>query len=107
MGRSARPSTNLNRFYPVAGAAGIRNAECGYTQNLYHVKTESKISLVKVLEILKNFFQEVFKWGLGQSPKVFLPHRKEYTHENLTKKSWTNYYGFRSFDINRHFLNWK
>ena len=26
--------------------------------------------MVKVLEILKNFFQEVFKQGLGQSPKV-------------------------------------
>lgn len=26
--------------------------------------------LLKVLEILKNFFQEVFKQGLGQSPKV-------------------------------------
>ena len=25
---------------------------------------------MKVLEILKNFFQEVFKQGLGQSPKV-------------------------------------
>ena len=27
--------------------------------------------MLKVLEILKNFFQEVFKQGLGQSPKVF------------------------------------
>ena len=26
--------------------------------------------MVKVLEMLKNFFQEVFKQGLGQSPKV-------------------------------------
>ena len=26
--------------------------------------------MLKVLEILKNFFQEVFKQGLGQSPKV-------------------------------------
>ena len=26
--------------------------------------------MIKVLEILKNFFQEVFKQGLGQSPKV-------------------------------------
>ena len=40
-------------------------------QNLYNVRVESKIPLVEVLEILKNFFQEVFKQGLGQSPKVF------------------------------------
>ncbi len=30
--------------------------------------------MLKVLEILKNFFQEVFKQGLGQSPKVFFHH---------------------------------
>ena len=30
--------------------------------------------MLKVLEILKNFFQEVFKQGLGQSPKVFFYH---------------------------------
>ena len=30
--------------------------------------------MVKVLEILKNFFQEVFKQGLGQSPKVLTPY---------------------------------
>ena len=30
--------------------------------------------MLKVLEILKNFFQEVFKQGLGQSPKVFPYH---------------------------------
>ena len=30
--------------------------------------------MLKVLEILKNFFQEVFKQGLGQSPKVFSYH---------------------------------
>ena len=82
-----RPFTNLNHFYPVAGArrkpsqsrwtglgagaAGIRNTEYGYTQNQNHVKQESKIPLLKVLESLENFFQEVFKQGLGQSPKVF------------------------------------
>ena len=33
-------------------------------------KHRDEIPLVKVLEILKNFFQEVFKQGLGQSPKV-------------------------------------
>ena len=37
--------------------------------------------MVKVLEILKNFFQEVFKQGLGQSPKVL---KKEYIHVNHT-----------------------
>jgi len=29
---------------------------------------EPKIPLVKVLESLENFFQEVFKWGAGQRP---------------------------------------
>ena len=42
-------------------------------QNPNHLRKEAKIPLVKVLEILKNFFQEVFKQGLGQSPKVFSP----------------------------------
>ena len=37
----------------------------------YNPKKGGKSPLVKVLEILKNFFQEVFKWGLGQSPEVF------------------------------------
>ena len=41
------------------------------TQNPHCVKKISKTPLSKVLEILKNFFQEVFKQGLGQSPKVF------------------------------------
>ena len=41
------------------------------TQNPHCVKPISKPPLVKVLEILKNFFQEVFKQGLGQSPKVY------------------------------------
>ena len=41
------------------------------TQNPHCVKLISKTPLSKVLEILKNFFQEVFKWGSGQSPEVF------------------------------------
>ena len=41
------------------------------TQNPHCVKPVSKTPLSKVLEILKNFFQEVFKWGSGQSPEVF------------------------------------
>ena len=41
------------------------------TQNPHCEKTIVRTPLVKVLEILKNFFQEVFKQGLGQSPKVF------------------------------------
>ena len=40
-------------------------------RNLHCVKPVSKTPLVKVLEILKNFLGEVFKQGLGQSPKVF------------------------------------
>ena len=53
------------------GAAGIRSTEHGYIQNSHNVKTELKTQLVKVLESLENFFQEVFKQGLGQRPKVF------------------------------------
>ena len=33
--------------------------------------------MLKVLEILKNFFQEVFKQGLGQSPKVLTLKKAE------------------------------
>ena len=58
--RSARPSTNLNRFYPVE-AAGNSSTANSCTQNSNKVKTGSKIPLVKVLESLENFFQEVFK----------------------------------------------
>ena len=58
--------TNLNHFYPVAGArrqppksrwsgfcagaAGNSSTEYGYIQNSHHVRTESKIPLLKVLE---------------------------------------------------------
>ena len=41
------------------------------TQNPHCVKPVSKTPLSKVLEILKNFFQDVFKWGSGQIPEVF------------------------------------
>ena len=40
------------------------------TQNPHCVKPIAKTPFGEVLEILKNFFQEVFKQGLGQSPKV-------------------------------------
>ena len=65
-----RPFTNLNHFYPVAergdsrphfaggmrlGAAGIRRAYTA-TENQYHLNIGVKSPLVKVLEILKNFF---------------------------------------------------
>ena len=52
------------------GVAGNSSTEYGYILNLHNEKQGAKIPLVKVLEILKNFFQEVFKRGLGQSPKV-------------------------------------
>ncbi len=39
-------------------------------QNPHCVNSIARTPLIKVLEILKNFFQEVFKQGLGQSPKV-------------------------------------
>ena len=55
-------------------AAGIRSTEYGYTKIFTNEKQGAKIPLLKVLEILKNFFQEVFKQGLGQSPKVFFYH---------------------------------
>ena len=40
-------------------------------RNLHCVNSIAKTPLVKVLESLENFFQEVFKWGSGQSPEVF------------------------------------
>ena len=40
-------------------------------QNPHCEKTIVRTPLSKVLEILKNFFQEVFKWGSGQSLEVF------------------------------------
>ena len=52
------------------GASGMGKAILA-TQNPHCVKTIVKTPLLKVLEILKNFFQEVFKQGSGQSPEVF------------------------------------
>ena len=40
-------------------------------QNPHCEKPVSKTPLFKVLESPENFFQEVFKWGSGQSPEVF------------------------------------
>ena len=85
--RPNHPSTNLNHFYPVAervktsafrwrnAARSSRNSQHGKRlhQNPCNVKKESKIPLVKVLESLENFLKEVFKQGLGQSPKVLPP----------------------------------
>ena len=59
------------------GAAGNSSTEYGYISICTNKKQGAKIPLVKVLEILKNFFQEVFKQGFGQSPKVLT--LKEYT----------------------------
>ena len=53
-----RETSGMGRIKPAA-------------QNPHCVKPVSKTPLVKVLEILKNFLGEVFKQGLGQSPKVF------------------------------------
>ena len=82
----SRSSTNFLPFLSGSGreatAAKIpldgillgssRNSQHGKRlhQNQYNKKQGAKIPLLKVLEILKNFFQEVFKQGLGQSPKV-------------------------------------
>ena len=52
------------------GTTGVGRAKSA-TQNPHCVKPIAKTLFGEVLEILKNFFQEVFKQGLGQSPKVF------------------------------------
>ena len=52
------------------GASGIRISH-GCTKSTPIQIQNPKSPSLKVLEILKNFFQEVFKQGLGQSPKVF------------------------------------
>ena len=52
------------------GAAGIRSTEYGYTKICTNEKQGAKIPLLKVLESLENFFQEVFKQGSGQRPEV-------------------------------------
>ena len=78
--------TNLNFFYPVAERSGkplskSRSTGFGSEQpefverkrlqkKQYHKKKGGKSPLVKVLEILKNFFQEVFKW-VRAKPEVF------------------------------------
>ena len=54
------------------GASGIaicNRLQVALKRQRHNVRTQQKNAL-KVLEILKNFFQEVFKQGLGQSPKV-------------------------------------
>ena len=38
-------TTNLNHFYPVAGAAGNSSTEYGYIQNLHNEKIDTKIQL--------------------------------------------------------------
>lgn len=57
------------------GASGIRISH-GYTKSVPTQIQNPQSPSLKVLEILKNFFQEVFKQGLGQSPKV-LPNRNQ------------------------------
>ena len=42
------------------------------TKNPHHITKGVKSPLVKVLESLENFFQEVFKQGSGQGPEVLL-----------------------------------
>ena len=51
------------------GTSGVGRAKSA-TQNPHCVEQIAKIPLLKVLEILKNFFQEVFKQGSGQRPEV-------------------------------------
>ena len=88
-GRSARFKCNFLPFLSGSGekarqqvaAVRISLAECGSEQPEFVArqtaasesapqKNRGKIPLLKVLEILKNFFQEVFKQGSGQSPEV-------------------------------------
>ncbi len=81
-----RPQTNLNHFYPVAGArrkptksrstgfcagaAGNSSTEYGYIQNLYNKKRGFKIPLVKVLEV-KGLLSRSPLW-VWAKPKVLL-----------------------------------
>ena len=53
------------------GAAGIRSTEKTTSKIRKDKKQDANIPLLKVLESLENYFQEVFKQSLGQSPKVF------------------------------------
>ena len=92
-----RPFTNLNHFYPVAGArqggkppptksrwTGLDAEQPEFVahkwlhKNLHNKKQGVKIPLLKVLESLENFFQEVFKQGSGQRPEVFPPRGLPY-----------------------------
>ena len=68
------PEARQRNRYPAGRGTdrGVRNSNllrlhkiCTY-QNCH-----SKIPLLKVLGSLETFFQEGFKQGLGQSPKVF------------------------------------
>ena len=76
-------AASCRRPHPAGrdGARGVRNSNLSRLrkictrQNCY-----PNFPLLKVFEILKNFFQEVFKQGLGQSPKVL---------NNLTRNGTT------------------
>lgn len=57
----ASPVCVRNRnLKPATSGSETPEAQCSHTTK----------NALKVLEILKNFFQEVFKQGLGQRPKV-------------------------------------
>ena len=60
----------------ASGAKGQRRSE----------RISPIINAFKVFEVLRNFFQKVSKWGLGQSPKVL-------THKVLNWREYekTNY----------------
>ena len=69
--------TLYESFYLGAkpGKPGLRPESQSFTATSGSETPEAQCShttknALKVLEILKNFFQEVFKQGLGQSPKV-------------------------------------
>ena len=82
-------STNLNHFYPVAGArrkptksssmgfcagaAGNSSTEYGYTKICTNEKQGAKIPLIKVLAGKGRLSRSPLQ-GLGQSPKVFFCH---------------------------------
>ena len=55
----------LSRF-----ATGYPDGFGGISERQRHYVRTQSYPLAKVLEILKNFFQEVFKQGLGRRPKV-------------------------------------
>jgi len=50
----------------------LQNLSLKFVQKIKQAKENITKIILKVFEILKNFFQKVFKWGMGQSPKKYV-----------------------------------